>query len=580
MPVPNCPKKEKSMSRRAKREAKVKSKIISKLVIVAIFFGLVFWVLRITPNYVNTDIADKTNLVINNNNVTSSLKKDVVIENGIIYISQDDIENFFDPYVYYDEKYNQIVTTSNKQIASIVIGENSMTRNGSRVNISGTVIERNDTLYLPFSSLKDVYNVEINYIESTDTITVDSKDRKYVLADSKSDNSVKAYPTSFSRKVDTINANETVTVVQNENNENQVVDGWVEIRTDTGKLGYIKEDELVNSLTVREAMESEKQIDGTVSMAWDYYYELSSAPDRTGTSIKGVNVVSPTFFTLVDEGRGQVSDNVGDSGRAYIEWAHSNGYKIWPSISNGSYIETTSEIMNDYNLRQELIQNIVSLVMTYDLDGINIDFEYMHDEDKDLFSRFIIELKPRLSEIGAVLSVDVTAPDGSDEWSLCYDRHVIGDIADYIVFMAYDQYGESSQEAGTTAGYNWVKANIEKFLGQEGVEANKIILGMPFYTRVWQERNGELVDNPAVDMKNIDAIVPEDATRTWDDNLKQYYVEYERDGVTNRIWIEDEQSIEAKLSLIQEYGLAGAAYWEKDREPDSIWNLISEKLGI
>lgn len=568
------------MSRRAKREAKVKSKIISKLIIVAIFFGLVFWVLKITPNYVNTDIADKTNLVINNNNVTSSLKKDVVIENGIIYISQDDIENFFDPYVYYDEKYNQIVTTSNKQIASIVVGENSMTRNGSKVNISETVIERNDTLYLPFSSLKDVYNVEINYIESTDTITVDSKDRKYVLADSKSDNSVKAYPTSFSRKVDTINANETVTVVQNENNENQVVDGWVEIRTDTGKLGYIKEDELVNSLTVREAMESEKQIDGTVSMAWDYYYELSSAPDRTGTSIKGVNVVSPTFFTLVDEGRGQVSDNVGDSGRAYIEWAHSNGYKIWPSISNGSYIETTSEIMNDYNLRQELIQNIVSLVMTYDLDGINIDFEYMHDEDKDLFSRFIIELKPRLSEIGAVLSVDVTAPDGSDEWSLCYDRHVIGDTADYIVFMAYDQYGESSQEAGTTAGYNWVKANIEKFLGQEGVEANKIILGMPFYTRVWQERNGELVDNPAVDMKNIDAIVPEDAKRTWDDNLKQYYVEYERDGVTNRIWIEDEQSIEAKLSLIQEYGLAGAAYWEKDREPDSIWNLISEKLGI
>ena len=568
------------MSRRAKREAKVKSKIISKLVIVAIFFGLVFWVLKITPNYVNTDIADKTNLVINNNNVTSSLKNDVVIENGIIYISQDDIENFFDPYVYYDEKYNQIVTTSNKQIASIVVGENSMTRNGSKVNISGTVIEKNDTLYLPFSSLKDVYNVEINYIESTDTITVDSKDRKYVLADSKSDNSVKAYPTSFSREVDTINANETVTVVQNENNENQVVDGWVEIRTDTGKLGYIKEDELVNSLTVREAMETEKQIDGTVSMVWDYYYELSSAPDRTGTSIKGVNVVSPTFFTLVDEGRGQVSDNVGDSGRAYIEWAHSNGYKIWPSISNGSYIETTSEIMNDYNLRQELIQNIVSLVMTYDLDGINIDFEYMHDEDKDLFSRFIIELKPRLSEIGAVLSVDVTAPDGSDEWSLCYDRHVIGDIADYIVFMAYDQYGESSQEAGTTAGYNWVKANIEKFLGQEGVETNKIILGMPFYTRVWQERNGELVDNPAVDMKNIDAIVPEDATRTWDDNLKQYYVEYERDGVTNRIWIEDEQSIEAKLSLIQEYGLAGAAYWEKDREPDSIWNLISEKLGI
>ena len=488
------------MSRRAKREEKVKSKIFSKLIVVAIFFGVVFWVLSITPNYINTDIADKTNLVINNNNITSSLKNDVIIENGVIYVSKADIENFFDPYVYYDEKYNQIVTTSNNQIASIVAGENSMTNNGSKVNISGTVIERNDTLYLPFSSLKDVYNVEINYIESTNTITVDSKDRKYVLADSKSDNNVKAYPTVFSRNVDKLETNETFTVVQNKQNQNQVVDGWVEIRTDTGKLGYIKEKELVNSLTVHEAIEEEKQINEKVSMVWDYYYEQSSAPDRTGTSINGVNVVSPTFFTLVNEGKGQVHDNVGDSGKAYIEWAHSNGYKVWPSIANSPYIETTSDIMNDYNLRQTLIQNIVSLVMEYDLDGINIDFEYMHDEDKDLFSRFIIELKPRLEEIGAVLSVDVTAPDGSEEWSLCYDRHVIGDVADYIVFMAYDQYGESSTEAGTTAGYGWVKANVEKFLGQEGVEADKIILGIPFFTRVWQEKNGELVDNPAVNM--------------------------------------------------------------------------------
>ena len=97
--------------------------------------------------------------------------------------------------------------------------------------------------------------------------------------------------------------------------------------------------------------------------------------------------------------------------------------------------------MRDYKLRQDLIENIVGLVVQYDLDGINIDFEYMHDEDRDLFSRFIIELKPRLNELGAVLSVDVTAPDGSEEWSLCFDRHVLGDVADYLAFMAYDQHG-------------------------------------------------------------------------------------------------------------------------------------------
>lgn len=569
------------MSRRAKREEeKVKGKWLYKFTVVALFVALVFFILKYAPNYVNTEIADKTNLVINNSNVTTDLKKDVFIEDGIIYISMEDISNFFDPYVYYDEKYNQIITTSDNQITSMVVGENTMVNNGSTVATSGTILQRDGTYYIPFSSFKDTYNVEIAYIEATNTITVDSKDRKYVVADSKKENSVKAYPTIFSRTVDKIEEQETVTVVQNDENQNNVVDGWVEIRTDTGKLGYVKADTLINELETRKAIEEKKQVQGKISMAWDYYYELSTVPDRTGTTIQGVNVMSPTFFTLVDEGKGEVSDNAGEDGKAYVEWAHSNGYMVWPSISNNSYIETTSEIMRDYNLRHRLIENIVSLIMEYDLDGINIDFEYMHDEDKDLFSRFIIELEPRLREIGKVLSVDVTAPDGSEEWSLCFDRNVIGDVADYIVFMAYDQNGDSSSEPGTNAGYDWVKVNLDKFLGQEGVEPEKIILGIPFYTRVWEEQNGEIVEIWRVDMKSLDEIIPESAERVWDDDLKQYYVEFVEDGITNKIWIEDAESIKAKLSLVNEYNLAGAAYWEKDREPDSIWQVVSETLDI
>ena len=235
--------------------------------------------------------------------------------------------------------------------------------------------------------------------------------------------------------------------------------------------------------------------------------------------------------------------------------------------------------MRDYKLRHDLIENIVSLVVQYNLDGINIDFEYMHDEDKDLFSRFIIELKPRLNELGVVLSVDVTAPDGSEEWSLCFDRNLIGEVADYIVFMAYDQYGTSSTKPGTNAGYDWVKANIEKFIGQEAVKPEKIILGIPFYTRLWEENSGNL-ECYTVDMEDIEEVIPENVTRTWDDNLKQYYVEFVEDGITNKMWIEDAESIKAKLSLVSEYNLAGAAYWTKDREPDSIWPVISEALGV
>lgn len=562
------------MSRRAKREEeKVKSKIFSKIIVVAIFLGLVFFVLKVAPNYRNTDIADKTNLVINNSNVTADLKQELIIRDGIIYISKEDIENFFDPYIYYEQNTNQIITTSDNQIASMVVGENFVTNNGSRVGMSGSVFQENDTYYIPFSNLTNVYNVEISYIESSDTITVDSKDREQVVADSRKDNGVKAYPTVFSRDVDKIEQGETVTIAA------EPQDGWIEVRTDTGKLGYVKENTLVNEYTVREAIEPEKQIEGNISMVWDYYSEYVYAPDRTGTNIKGVNVMSPSFFSLVDEGKGAITDNAGEEGKKYVEWAHSNGDKVWPIVSNNSYIETTAEIMRDYNLRQTLIENIVSLVLKYDLDGINIDFEYMYEEDKDLFSRFIIELKPRLAELGAVLSVDVTAPDGSPEWSLCFDRNVIGDVADYIVFMAYDQNGISSPEEGTTAGYNWVKANVEKFLGQEGVQAEKLILGVPFYTRVWEEHNGE-IESSTIDMKSIEEIVPEGASRTWDDDLKQYYIEFVQDGVTNKIWVEDEESIKAKLSLISEYKLAGAAYWEKDREPDTLWNVISEALGV
>ena len=568
------------MSRVSKREEeKVKSRIFYKLIVVALFLAIVFLVLKFAPNYINNDITDKPNLIINNSNVTSDLKKDVIIEDGVIYISKEDIYNFFDPYIYYDEKYNQIITTSEKQVTSMVIGEKAMTNNGSKVETSGTILEKDNTYYIPFSDLKDTYNVEIKYIEQTNTVIVDSINRKYVLADSKKDTKVMAYPTIFSRIVDSIDKGETVTVVQTKEGENNTIDGWTKVRTDTGKLGYVKSSTLVNEFIKRNTMETEKQIDGKVSMMWDYYYEYSSVPDRSGQVINGINVVSPTFFTLVDEGKGQVSDNAGEDGKKYVEWAHSNNYKIWPSISNNSYIETTSEIMRDYNYRHDLIENIVSLVLKYNLDGINIDFEYMHDEDKDLFSRFIIELKPRLEEIGAVLSVDVTAPDGGEEWSLCYNRNVIGDVADYIVFMAYDQHGVSSEEPGTNAGYDWVKVNIDKFLGQEGVKPEKIILGIPFYTRLWEENNGN-IEKYTVDMKDIEKVIPSGVEKTWDEDLKQYYVEFVENGVKNMLWIEDEESIKAKLSLIQEYNLAGAAYWEKDREPETIWNTISQSLGI
>ena len=177
------------------------------------------------------------------------------------------------------------------------------------------------------------------------------------------------------------------------------------------------------------------------------------------------------------------------------------------------------------------------------------------------------------------LSVDVTAPDGGETWSMCFDRNVIGDVADYIVFMAYDQNGASSTKPGTTAGYNWVKLNLVKFLQTEEIEANKLILAVPLYTRVWTTNSsGKLISNNSVAMKNIDSVVPSNANKQWDDNLKQNYVEYTDNGNKKQVWIEDLTSLKAKISLINDNNLAGVASWSVDMAQNDVWSMIKTEL--
>lgn len=563
------------MSRREKKS--VKGNWIFKIIVVAIVLLAAIFVIKIAGNYKNNDIVGKVNLIINNSNVTADLKQDVFVdENGVIYIAKEDIENFFDNYIYYDEKYNQIITGSSTKIANMVVGENSATVNSAEVKLKSPVIEKENKYFIPFSELKGVYNVDIEYINNR--VVVDSLDRKYQIATVAKDISIKSKPTSLSRTVDKIKAGDAV-VISNRKDD-LVKSGWKKIRTSNGSLGYVKEDNLGKINTIRDDMVETSKVEGKVSLAWEYFSDYGSAPERSG-AMDGVNVVSPTFFRLEQLGKGNVKENVGTAGINYINWAHNNGLKVWAmvsNISNESMIDTTSEIMNDYKLRNKLINNIVNLVVKYNLDGINIDFENMYMEDKAMFNRFLIELEPRLNEMGKVLTVDVTAPDGSETWSMCFDRNTISKVADYIIFMAYDQYGASSNKGGTTAGCDWVEANITKFLGQEGVNPDKLVLAVPFYTRLWKEANGE-VSSDTVDLKDVDKVIPANVEKKWNDNLKQYYIEYTQNGAVYKMWIEDLKSISAKLDLINKYKLAGAAYWEKDRESPEVWDIVKEKLG-
>ena len=555
-------------------EIEKKKKRIIKAFITILSIVVILIIAIIANDFIILDHNKKTNLVINNKNVTGNLKNEVLIEDDIIYLSEADIANFFDKYIYEDEENNQMITTYEKKIATIGFEKNTININGSDKKIYAHAIKKDEMVYLPISEMKDVYDIEISNIEKTKVVTMDSLEKEQKKAIVTSDVAVKSSTNFISKTVDRIKKGDSVIVVSSNN-------GYTRIRTENGKIGYIKSNKLENEFTVRESMEEEKQINGKVNLTWDYFSEYASAPDRSGTTIDGVNVVSPSFFYL--DRNGNLRENIGSKGQAYIEWAHDNGYKVWAMFSNADAaaesLSITSKIMNSYELRQELIESLVNKCVKYKLDGINIDFENMRQEDKDMFSRFIIELTPRLKEVGLVTSVDVTAPDGGETWSLCFDRNVIGNVADYIVFMAYDEYGVSSTKPGTTAGYDWVKLNLNKFLQTEEIESNKIILAIPFYTRVWTTNSeGEIVSRNTVSMKNINKVLPEGVNKEWDNDLKQYYAEYMDGNNKKQIWIEDIESLKAKVSLINENDLAGVGSWQKDMETDEVWQMLKEEL--
>ena len=547
--------------------------IIKKVIILLLALVVIGFVVVKAEIFIKEKTDGKINLIINNNNVTSRLKNEVRLDDGIIYVSMDDMKNFFDKYIYIEEETNEIITTYDDKIASIGFESNKLTLNGSTKKISAHALKDNDIVYMPISEMQDVYNIELKNIEDTKVITIDSLDREQISADTKSKISIRSKSGFFSKTIDKVQKGETVILVDDGQDS-----GWAKIRTQKGKVGYVKANKLTDITTIREAKERTKQITGKVDMFWDYYSQYVKAPDRTGQTIDGVNVVSPSFFYL-DKNDGSLKDNVGDAGISYINWAHSNGYKVWPIISNAEAgIKITSTILNSYTKRQKLIESIVQKCAQYDIDGINVDFENMYEADKDKYSRFIIELMPRMLEMGIVTSVDVTAPDGDPNWSLCFDRNVLGDVADYLIFMAYDQYGTSSTKPGTTAGLNWVETSLKKIIDYDQVDTQKIILGMPFYTRQWTiTADGQIKDRTVVSMMNIK--IPNNVEKQWDDTLKQYYIEYASGKNTVKMWIEDGTSIKEKVSLVSKYNLGGTSCWRKDMETSNVWTIIKEGLS-
>ena len=264
------------------KEKKSKNKVIIATIIIAIIAAVICGILFFS--IVNRQERNQnTKLIINYTDVTNFLKADIFMdENEIVYLSKEDIANFYDEFIYYDEKYNQIITTSNDKIMIIKLNSDEKEINGVETKLKNKVIKKDKKYFIPFSELEEIYNVKVNYIKETNTIVIDSLDRKLTVAKSKKKNNLKNNYSIFSKTVEKISEGEKLAIVPlTDEQRKNIPETWIKVRTEKGNLGYVKKDSINEEIVIREAEEKTKQIEGKISLVWDYFSEYSTAPNRT-----------------------------------------------------------------------------------------------------------------------------------------------------------------------------------------------------------------------------------------------------------------------------------------------------------
>ncbi len=281
-----------------------------------------------------------------------------------------------------------------------------------------------------------------------------------------------------------------------------------------------------------------------------------------------VNVISPTWFYLNDN-EGNINSL---ASLDYISYCHDRNVQIWGLVSNleNKNVDTT-QVLNTTSARDNLVNSLITAAISYNLDGINVDMEALSGKAKDGYIEFIKELSIKCKKNDIILSVDNYVPSEATEF---YDRKVQADYADYIVIMAYDEHYSGSDEAGSVASIGFVEQGVKDTLKE--VPAEQIILGIPFYARVWAVA-GDTISSKAYSMEAMEEYLQQnDVTTTWSEAEGQYYGEYTSGDTTYMAWTEDATSISKKLEVMQDKKLAGAAFWKLGFETEDVWKTIGK----
>lgn len=380
------------------------------------------------------------------------------------------------------------------------------------------------------------------------------------------------------------------------------MDEWCKVATIDGLIGYVKNKKLTGEGQQAEFNEDQlpphsyagetfthKLLDEPVKLLW-HQTTNADANARIATVLansKDVNVISPTWFYLNDN-EGNLADV---ASKDYVNYCHEQGVKVWGLFSNLENTEVDSTyVLTHTSVRENLVNQIIAKALNYNLDGVNIDFEALSNAVGDGYIQFIRELSLKCDDNGLVLSVDNYVPSAYTQF---YNRAEQANFADYVIVMAYDEHYAGSDE-GSVASIGFVEKGAKDTLAA-GVPAEQLVLGMPFYTRIWaetpKEEDGDSAEassedyvgyelsSEAVSMAEARSRIDANGAQiTWLEDCGQNYSQYKADGVTYKVWLEDAQSLEKKLQVMKDLNLAGAAFWKSGMETADVWDTIASYI--
>ncbi len=486
--------------------------------------------------------------------------------------------------VRYEEKTESIILTNDTKGMHFKTGELDATLNRKPMTLRFAAKKFDDDLYLPIAPLTELFGIQIKLAESTGIVTLyepgeEVRHGKVSLSKTKGitmrEGPAKSYPI-----VEDLLAGTDVRILEEEE------EGWYKIQSASGHFGYAAKSGV--AIGELETIPSEKEDDNPfvawksegqkINLTWEAVYSANPDTAKIG-ELPGVNVVSPTWFELVD-GEGNVRSNANSS---YVKWAHSKGIQVWGLFSNGFEPDRTHNALSSYESRSVMIQQMLAYAKTFKLQGVNIDFENVYTKDKDNLVQFVREMTPLMHEQNLVVSIDVTAKSNSEMWSAFLDRKRLGASVDFMMLMAYDEHWASSPVSGSVSSLPWTENSVRRILEEDGVPASKFILGVPLYTRIWtEEPNGEggvKVSSKTMSMNAVNKLIEEKKLKpVFSAETGQNYVEFKEDKALKRIWIEDAVSMKARAELVGKYDLGGVASWRRGFESQDIWDVLDKTL--